>query len=159
SGPPQATRYASSSVGRPIRARGGVLQPLSNVSRNRGQDPLHASRLPVTAVGEEELRIAGGAEVEPLDPVDAGLPQQSFRRLPEIEASPARDSGSEARSVWGCDLLADLVAAGANRRPDRGGQVAGECRNAGLDDPFEKPDPAGVQDADGPRGSQRITRG
>ncbi len=102
---------------------------------------------------EEKVGIARGAEVEPLDLRDAGLPQLSFGRVPEIKLPAAHDPGAKTLAVRGGDLLADLVAAGADRRPDRRGDAPIERGYARLDDAGEQPDSAGMQDADRRRGS------
>src|SRR5207248_710773 len=99
--------------------------------------------------------IARRAEVEALDLRDAGPTQRSLGRLPEVELPAPRDPGAEAPAVGDRDLLADLVAAGADRGADRGGDAPAECSDARLDDPVDQPDPAGMQDADRRRGSVR----
>src|SRR4030095_1003583 len=145
-------RYASSLVSQAFRTQGD-LQPLSNVSCARARHSLHASRLPVPPRREEQLGVARGAEVEPLDPCDTGLPQRSFCGLPEVELPAAHDPAAKALAVRGGDFLADLVAAGADRRPDRRGHPPTERGHAPLDDAGEQPDPPRMQTAARRRGS------
>src|SRR5207247_7358518 len=96
---------------------------------------------------------ARGADVEPVDLRTAGLSQLSFGCLPEVELPAAHDPGAKALAVRGGDLIADLVAAGADRRPDRRGHGPAERGHARLDDAGEQPDPARMQDADRRRSS------
>src|SRR5205085_2828545 len=107
--PRQATTLRVQLGWQAIRARNGDLQPLSHVSCNRGQHPLHASGLPVSPMREEQPGIARRAEVEALDLRDAGPTQRSLGRLPEVELPAPRDPGAEAPAVGDRDLLADLV--------------------------------------------------
>src|ERR1051325_1762757 len=60
-------------------------------SGDTADDPLDAARRAVPAVREEELRVARGADVGPLDVPDAGLAEGEGRRAPEIEAPVAND--------------------------------------------------------------------
>jgi hypothetical protein len=102
---------------------------------------------------EEKVGVARGADVEPLDLRDAGLPQLSFCRLPEVELPAAHDPGAKALAVRRGDVIADLVAAGADRWPDRRGHGPTERGHARLDDAGEQPNPPRMQDADRRRGS------
>ena len=100
----------------------------------------------VAAVGEEELGVAGRAEVEPLDRADAR--PRGARARPPSRGRACRPGRCRRRSApcTAGDVVADLVAAGADRRPDRCGEPAvPERRHAGLQHPGEEPAPARVQ--------------
>src|SRR5215210_1087359 len=105
-------------------------------------DPLPAGDAGVAAVREEELRVARGAEVETLDRVRTGAPQQPLGGRPEIELPSAGEVGVESVG----DLRADLVAARPDRGADAGGVGAADRGDARLDDALEQATPAGVED-------------
>src|SRR5262245_5743942 len=100
----------------------------------------------------EEVWSARGADVDALDGIDAGLAEEAFGDGPEVEVAPPHHGRAETRAVGVGDLVADLVAARADARPDRGGEaLAAERRDARLDDALEEPLSAGVQ-----QGERRI---
>src|SRR5207249_2077130 len=75
------------------------------------EHPLDAARAPVAAMREVQLGAVAGADVDPVDAVDAGPAQSPLGRGPEIELSTRGQIRVEERGY----LVADLVAA----RPDR----------------------------------------
>src|SRR3954447_15246298 len=96
---------------------------------------------------EEPLALARRAEIRPVDTLDAGGAQCALGRGPEIEPSVADDVVAERLAERGRHLFADVVAAGADARPDRRGEPArDESAHAGADDPGEQAAPACVQD-------------
>ena len=97
----------------------------------------------VAAVGEEELRLAEGAEAGRLDLLDPGAGEQAAGDLGEVEHAAVGDPLAEVGE--GLEHLgADLVAAGADPGADRG---AGRFDRDGApgDDPGREPAPAAVQ--------------
>ena len=81
----------------------------------------------------------------------AAVQRSSLRPSHEARAEPSLERPG--------DLRADLVAARADRRADRGGELPVAERSApGLDDPLEETAPAGVQNGErraGPRSPAR----
>src|SRR3954468_19929533 len=99
----------------------------------------------VAAVREKLLRIAGGADIQAFDRLDSRVTQQSFRCKPEIEIAAANCLAAEARAICTGDLVAHLVTARTDSRPDSRGDLPAEGGDARLDDPREQTDPACVQ--------------
>src|SRR5215510_8460043 len=94
----------------------------------------------------EEICTARRADVHALDGVDAGVAEKAFGDGPEIEVASMQGGRTEPRAVGVGDLVAHLVAAGADARSDRGGEaLTAERRDARLDDAVEEPLAAGVQ--------------
>src|SRR5207253_3212196 len=83
--------------------------------------PLASCQAPVAAVREEELRVAGRAEVGPLDALTARFSERPLDRGPKVELAAADDVGAERLPERLRHVLPHLVAA----RPDRGAD--GRC--------------------------------
>src|ERR1051326_7321759 len=60
-------------------------------SGDTGEHSLDAARLPVPPVREEELRMARGAEIEPVHLGDPGILECPFGRAPEVETAALDD--------------------------------------------------------------------
>src|SRR5688500_15504562 len=101
-----ATSVTSGPISARIRSR---LRRI--VSGDNRDDSLDAARLPVAPVREEEVGVAGRAQVDPLDLRDARRPQCSLAARPEIEHPAPHDVGSEADAERLGHLLSHLVAA------------------------------------------------
>src|SRR5712691_1655828 len=84
----------------------------------------------VATVREEELRVAGGAEIGALDVGYAGFAERLFRGVPQVEVAPVNDVAAEARAIRAADLVADLVAAGSDTGADRSHHGPVERRDA-----------------------------
>src|SRR5689334_4338544 len=93
--------------------------------------------------------MAGGAEVDTVDPLDAGRVKKLLGGGPQIQVSLRSDALAEAGAVARGDLFAHLVAAGADPRPDDRAQLAAERRDARLDDPFEQSHAPRVEQGEG----------
>src|SRR5579884_748546 len=91
---------------------------------------------------EEELRMAARAQVEPLDRRDAGPAKRPLGGRPQVEMPGHGQILVEERR----DLLADLVAARADRRPDRRGRLASHGGDRGGGDALREAAPPGVHD-------------
>src|SRR5882724_3811938 len=73
----------------------------------------------------EEAIVARRAHVETFDGLDSSFAEHMLGGSPQVEVSPLDDSRTEARPVCSNDVLADLVAARADPRPDdRDGRAA-----------------------------------
>ena len=94
---------------------------------------------------EETVRVAGGTQVEPFDRLDARVTQHSLGRKPEIEIASVESPAAEARAIGAGDLVAHLVTAGTDSRPDSRSDLSAEGSDARLQNPREQADPAGVQ--------------
>src|SRR5690242_2694517 len=94
----------------------------------------------------EEVRAARRADVRPLDRLDACVTQDALGDRPEVEVAPLYRGRAEPCAIRVGDVVADLVTARADTRPDRSGKVlATERRNSRLEDPLQQPEPAGMQ--------------
>jgi hypothetical protein len=110
---------------------------------------LHAPRLAVAAVREEEVCATRRAEVEAVDARHARVAQRELGRSPEVQLSVPHDVFAEPRAERIADVVAHLVAARPDRRTDRGGErTVVERLHRGLDDAVEQTAPAGVHDRD-----------
>src|SRR5919198_4036442 len=118
--------------------------------------PRHAA---VTPVREEVVAVARRAQVDPLDCRDARFAQGSFGRRRNVEVSPANHVGAEPRAICLADVLADLVAARSDPWPDhRLGHARAKRCHAGAGDPFQQPEPAGVEEHESRRPAGRDER-
>src|SRR5437899_2093685 len=96
----------------------------------------------VATVREEAVAVAGGAQVEAIDVLDAGGAQRALGRRPEVEpAALVHDVLSECLPEGRCHLVAHLVAARTDARADRCYELAG------ADRPYAGSDDAGQQAA------------
>src|SRR5688572_14005884 len=89
-------------------------------SGDTGDHPLDAARLARSPVREEELGIAEGAEVAAHRHLDALGLERALGRRPKVELPTVDDVVSERGRERLRDLGADVVAARADRRADRG---------------------------------------
>src|SRR5262245_33577141 len=125
----------------------------SYAARTASGDTRHHSlpsrRAAVAAVREEELRVAGRAQVDALDLLDAGRAQRPLGRGPQVELAARDDVAAERLPERPGDLLPHLVAARADARADaRGERAAAEGLGGGRRDPGEQPAPPRVDDGD-----------
>ena len=97
--------------------------------------------------------MAARAEVADLDLRHARLREQSARDLSQVEHSPGREALPE-RPEGLEDLVADLVAAGADARADSGGRRL-DLLHPVLDDPGRHPAPAAMDHRHASRPRQR----
>src|SRR5690349_18813995 len=98
---------------------------------------------------EEELGMAEGAEVGPLERFAARVAQRQLGRAPEVELPLANDGAAETCAERLGDVRADLVAARADRRAHgRREPAAAERSCRRVDDPREQAAPADVQDGE-----------
>src|ERR1051325_7640495 len=109
--------------------------------------------------------MAVSAEVGPLDLVAPSLVERSLGRCPQIKAPVANDVAVASLERLG-DLVAHLVAARADPRPDGGRELApAERLRTRVDDPRQEAAPADVQDREAwaraarPRRSRRTLCG
>ena len=126
----------------PGRCRGSA-QPSTSIHASPAWRPV---RPVVAAVGEEQLRVAARAQVGGLDRIDAGAGEQPPRDLGQVEHAPVGDAVAEPGERRQ-DLVADLVAAGADPRPDRR-RARPDLPRPALDDPAGEPAPAAVEHRD-----------
>src|SRR5262249_37619574 len=69
----------------------------SRSSAGDSTDPaLEAAPLALAALGEEERLVAARAEIDAVDPLDAGAPERALAGGPEVEDAVAREVGVEA---------------------------------------------------------------
>src|SRR5436305_1947346 len=88
-------------------------------STDVGNDSLPAGSTLVAPVREEPVGIARRADVETVDPLDAGGAEGALGRRPQIEPPVARDVVTERLAERNRHLLPHLVAARADARADR----------------------------------------
>jgi len=119
-----------------------IVTQLPTSARTRS----YAARLAGPAVREEELRVARRAEIDALDVLDARRAQRPLRRRPEIEVPPVQHVFPERSREGLRHLGADLVAAGADRGPDRRVRAAAQGSHALRDDTCQEATPTRVQD-------------
>src|SRR6266545_3875375 len=106
-------------------------------SGDKREHSLASTRRSVAAVREEELRIARRAQVEAVDACDAGALELQLGGTPEVEPAGGYDRVAEAFAVRARNLVADLVAARADRGPDCRRDVAAERPGGLAENPAE----------------------
>src|SRR6266508_2368407 len=97
-------------------------------------------------MGEEAVRIARGAEIEPLDRLDTGFAQNALRGRPEVQAASRDHLPSEACAVRVGDVVADLVAARPDSGPDRRREATAEHADARFDDSVQQAEAPSVEE-------------
>src|ERR1700716_3556854 len=104
----------------------------------------------VAAMGEEPVAVAGCAQIEAVDVLDARSAQSALGRRPEIEpAAFVHDVIPEGLAERRGDFVADLVAARTDAGTDHGCELACADRpDAGGHDAGEQAAPAGMEDLD-----------
>ena len=142
------------------RARAAPSRP-----RRRGSGPPHDPRLPpgdaaVAAVGEEQAGPRTSCTARRRGPRSTPAACELRRARPSRGRGCARRRGRRSRSKRGVDLLADLVAAAARRRAERGArprpsraELAQRARRP-RHDPRRQPAPAAVQRRHGAVGDE-----
>src|SRR5512132_4409332 len=87
-------------------------------SGDKSDQTLTACAALVAPVGEEELGVAGRAQIDPLDVRNACGGECAFGRGPKVETAVGDDLGTESLAERVGDLRADLVAAWTDPRAD-----------------------------------------
>src|ERR1044072_1743644 len=64
-------------------------------SADNAENALDSTWLSGSPVREEELRVAGGADVEAVDARDSGRAQRALGSAPQVEIAPAQDAKAE----------------------------------------------------------------
>src|SRR6476661_2137610 len=114
-----------------------------------GDHPLAACASRVAPVREEQVRVAGRAEIGAVDVGDAGSVQRALGGRPQVEPAPADDVGAVPLAERPGDLVTDLVAAWADPGADRRRQPGASERGDGVrDDSRQEATPADVQRRD-----------
>src|SRR5687767_13536480 len=99
-------------------------------------------------MGEEPFRIAGRAEIEPLDRLHPGVAQHALVQGPQVEVAALEGFGAEARSILVRDLVSDLVAARPDSRADDRCQPTAQRGDSCLDDALQQPETSRVQESE-----------
>src|SRR4051812_40339287 len=119
-------------------------------SADVGNDSLASGASMVAPVREEAFAVARGAKVEPVDMFDARRAERALGRRPKVEfAALVHDVVPERLAERSGHLVAHLIAAGADARPDHGDELArADCSHAGSHDARKEAAPAGMEDLD-----------
>src|SRR3981081_3607713 len=104
----------------------------------------------VAPVRKEAVAVAGGAQIETVDMLDARSAQCAFGRRPKVElVAFAHDVISERLAERRRNFVAHLVAAGTDARTYHSCQLGCADRSdAGGHDAGEQAAPAGMKDLD-----------
>ena len=103
------------------------------MSADKPENALDATWLSCPSLREEEVRVAGGAEVEAVDARDAGRPQRALGGAPEVELPVADEAEAEGTAEGLGDVVTHVVAARADPGADRGrDETASERRDSEL---------------------------
>src|SRR5207237_3184384 len=117
------------------------------VLADKPENALDATRLSCPSLGEEEVRVAGGAEVEAVDPGDAGRAQRPLGGAPEVELAVAQEPKAEGATKRLGHVFTHLVAARADSgADDRGNQTAPEGGDSLRRKALEQAAPTCMQD-------------
>src|SRR5438094_5065015 len=114
-------------------------------STDKANDALGATGLSGSPLGEEQILVARGAEIHPLDARHSRLEHRLLGRAPEVEFSVGDDARPEAFAKRTGDVLPHLVAAGADCRPDDRGLATADRPGGRFDNAVQQPAPARMQ--------------